>query len=159
MTTKKLQDLAKVRRYSIAHKLQGLCLYCSRKLNKGSVCTTCLPKKRIANKKYRLKRLELGLCRSCSKPSVRSEWCNKHFEADRRRRLMRKYRLTKEEFDTLESLRNGNCMICKRSNLILQIDHNHVSGEVRGLLCGSCNTKLGWVETNYEAIMLHLGGL
>jgi len=30
----------------------------------------------------------------------------------------------------------------------LHIDHNHVTGKVRGLLCVSCNTTLGRLENN-----------
>lgn len=37
---------------------------------------------------------------------------------------------------------NYACAICKR-HADLVVDHNHVSGEIRGLLCHTCNVGLG----------------
>ena len=42
------------------------------------------------------------------------------------------------------------CFICGRHKLQfkkgLHIDHNHKTGETRGILCVRCNTRLGAVE-------------
>jgi len=45
----------------------------------------------------------------------------------------------------------GLCAICDRSLTIgkqnaCHVDHCHKTGTVRALLCGGCNTKLGWYE-------------
>ena len=37
----------------------------------------------------------------------------------------------------------GDCAICSTRMLSPCIDHDHVTKEVRGLLCMSCNTALG----------------
>ena len=37
------------------------------------------------------------------------------------------------------------------------MDHNHKTLEIRGLLCFSCNSKLGFVEKFLGAIMSYLG--
>ncbi len=36
----------------------------------------------------------------------------------------------------------GPCKICGRIDL-MHIDHDHISGTIRGLLCVKCNTGLG----------------
>jgi hypothetical protein len=39
----------------------------------------------------------------------------------------------------------GCCALCgKRDGL--NVDHCHTTGVVRGVLCGSCNLKIGWIE-------------
>lgn len=47
----------------------------------------------------------------------------------------------------------GRCYICARSFATLPakdccIDHNHETGEIRGLLCNWCNTMLGFAQDN-----------
>jgi hypothetical protein len=57
--------------------------------------------------------------------------------------------LTEVEFLSLRDSQNNCCKICGRAEYgqkRLAIDHDHVTGKVRGLLCASCNTKLGWYE-------------
>jgi hypothetical protein len=53
-----------------------------------------------------------------------------------------KYGITPEELAALEVRAGGACEICgKRAPT--QIDHDHQTGFVRGLLCRRCNTSLG----------------
>jgi hypothetical protein len=49
----------------------------------------------------------------------------------------------------------GVCAICgdARSNESLEVDHNHVTGHVRGWLCHRCNVGVGCFKDNPE--MLH----
>ena len=71
-------------------------------------------------------------------------------EYDRRKNLKAKYGITLE---FLEGLRTGQGSKCKVCNLHedsldrpLVVDHNHKTGEVRGLLCHKCNTGLGLLK-------------
>jgi predicted adenine nucleotide alpha hydrolase (AANH) superfamily ATPase len=63
-----------------------------------------------------------------------------------------------------ESLDLGDrCQICgelelTRSSKRHHVDHCHKTGKVRGLLCQSCNLKLGWFEKNQENILAYLEG-
>ncbi len=55
------------------------------------------------------------------------------------------YGLTPEAFEVLLQVQAGCCAICK-STLCPErtdVDHDHVSGRVRGLLCHRCNTGIG----------------
>lgn len=61
--------------------------------------------------------------------------------------LRRYYKLTPEDFDRMLSEQNGRCAICgsgdTKTNGHMSVDHDHLTGKVRGLLCGSCNVGLG----------------
>lgn len=42
----------------------------------------------------------------------------------------------------------------ERNNLA--VDHNHTTGHFRGLLCYSCNIKIGWIEANWDKAKSYL---
>lgn len=56
---------------------------------------------------------------------------------------LRKYGLTAEDFDALVIAQSGLCAICDDQLERAHIDHCHVEGHVRGILCGNCNRGLG----------------
>jgi hypothetical protein len=52
-----------------------------------------------------------------------------------------------ETREKLMEAQKGFCAICGRErNRPLDLDHNHKTGEPRGLLCRSCNNGLGLFE-------------
>jgi hypothetical protein len=57
---------------------------------------------------------------------------------------LRQFHITKEQFDALLSAQHRKCPICGdmlATNWV--IDHDHMSGRVRGLLHAKCNQLLG----------------
>lgn len=62
---------------------------------------------------------------------------------------LRRYRLTVAEYEAMAEAQDHRCAICQRqepfgsSRPRLCVDHDHENGQVRGLLCLSCNTALG----------------
>lgn len=66
-----------------------------------------------------------------------------------------KYGITEHEYNMLLFFQNGVCAICgqlDKSGRQLAIDHDHISGKNRALLCGSCNNGLGRFKDNVEAL-------
>lgn len=63
---------------------------------------------------------------------------------ERARRYKRLYGITAEEYDTLLGFQDGRCAICHHlpKSRRLAVDHDHKTGEVRGLLCTRCNQTL-----------------
>jgi hypothetical protein len=79
-----------------------------------------------------------------------------HQRAVRRRHLMRRYGVTPEWYDAKLLEQSGRCDLCMEPitpDRWLAVDHCHVGGHPRGLLCNACNTALeradahpGWLE-------------
>lgn len=57
--------------------------------------------------------------------------------------LKKKYGLTPEQVESMREAQGGKCAICSCYLEKPQVDHNHTTGKVRGLLCGNCNRALG----------------
>ena len=67
------------------------------------------------------------------------------------RSVTRRYGISLEEYHRMLVIQDGKCAICGNSsphNRRLGIDHNHVTGRVRELLCVSCNAALGGFRDN-----------
>jgi len=73
--------------------------------------------------------------------------------------IKRLYGLSEDSYrDLIESQRNC-CGICGKFFTMEgqkdspNIDHNHSTGEVRGLLCSNCNVMLGYAQDSSEILM------
>lgn len=67
-------------------------------------------------------------------------------EARKITRLKSRYALSHEQFNKMLDEQDGTCAICKKPAVV--VDHDHSTGEVRGLLCPQCNSGLGFFEDN-----------
>lgn len=82
-------------------------------------------------------------------PSGHTSSCRKcrnarYARQNRARRYERVYDITLEKYEELLKKQDGVCGICKQpQSTLLCVDHNHDTGEVRGLLCTPCNRGLG----------------
>jgi hypothetical protein len=70
--------------------------------------------------------------------------------------LKSNFGITYDEYSTMLQNQNGVCAICfqpettksrtKGKIRLLAVDHNHVTGKVRGLLCSGCNQAIGLLK-------------
>lgn len=72
----------------------------------------------------------------------------KGVESSRKAHLKRMYGITLDDYNKILKDQNYCCAICEGFEThdkhgVLAVDHNHTTGEVRGLLCYKCNTGLG----------------
>lgn len=72
----------------------------------------------------------------------------------KRHRLLRLYGMTQLDFDELVEKQDGRCACCGRIPEYLVIDHDHATGNVRGLLCCKCNLGIGLVGDTQSRLQL-----
>ena len=67
-------------------------------------------------------------------------------------------KVTVQEFEQMRDNQHGVCAICGNSprRTRLHIDHDHMTGQVRGLLCLPCNFALGKIERYGDKIKNYL---
>jgi hypothetical protein len=92
-------------------------------------------------------------CRSCKRGMQR-----KYYKASPERYRARNYRdsygITLEQYDEMLAEQGGCCANpgCNKQEPggigRFHVDHNHTTGEVRGLLCHGCNTSAGLCQDN-----------
>ena len=80
--------------------------------------------------------------------------------ANRRRSLLHDYGMRLEDYDRHLKNQNGLCAICLRPETTLRyglvkeldIDHDHKTGEFRGLLCSRHNRMLGYAQDDPDIL-------
>ena len=93
-------------------------------------------------------------CRSCESQRASKSYCPID---QRKKRVKYKYGIEWEEYLIMFEEQGGLCPICDKlikprgqQSEIGCVDHNHLTGEVRGLLCNACNVGLGVFEDNTD---------
>lgn len=69
--------------------------------------------------------------------------------------LRKKYGITLDEFNELSKAQGHLCAICNEENKVydrLVVDHNHATGEIRGLICSGCNSALGYAKDSVDVL-------
>jgi hypothetical protein len=102
----------------------------------------------------------------CDLPHMAQGLCNPHYQRQyrasnprpeddhrqySRRWILKQYGMTGEDFANLVRKQHNRCAVCKSAspghnghkNTSWCVDHDHVTGQVRGLLCRRCNVALG----------------
>lgn len=72
--------------------------------------------------------------------------------------VLKSYGLTLEKYNQMLEAQEGGCAICgdkqakTKRNGRFCIDHDHATGEVRGLLCSHCNRGIGLLGDNPDKL-------
>jgi Autographiviridae endonuclease VII len=65
----------------------------------------------------------------------------------------KKYGMSREEYEARVASQGGLCALGHiPAGGVLVIDHDHVSGDVRGLLCKLCNAAIGMLEEDVDRL-------
>ncbi len=74
---------------------------------------------------------------------------------DNKQYYLKKFGISKLDYDRMFDQQNGVCAICllpNKSGIRLSVDHDHNTGKVRGLLCHVCNMYLGRINESLDKI-------
>lgn len=108
-----------------------------------------------------------GWCKGCKQKAQRAEYA-RNPEKYREKQMISKFGMTYADYDRMLEAQGGKCAICgstdsrgrghwtpksyHRSVEMLHIDHDYNTGEVRQLLCGSCNRGIGLFGDDIELL-------
>jgi len=92
-----------------------------------------------------------GLCKKCYDAQYKraDEAIQKHRNDVRKSSLKHLYGITEDDYSHMLNEQSGGCKICGKppsNTRRLCIDHDHITGKVRGLLCVTCNHVLSYLE-------------
>jgi hypothetical protein len=84
-----------------------------------------------------------GICKPCC-----AEW-------KRERNFIARYNITVEEYEQMLAFQDRKCDICKETleRKKTVVDHCHVSGNVRSLLCHNCNSAIGFIKEDIRTAL------
>jgi hypothetical protein len=130
------------------------------------ICSKCKIEKPLNDfpNDNRYKNRKKSKCKECFN-IYNKEWWNS-LSKDRRKNyaLKIRYGITLLEYKKLLKKQKGRCAICFKKPTVtklLQVDHNHITNKIRGLLCDYCNRNIvGTLENNTSLIkqaMIYLG--
>ncbi len=118
------------------------------------VCNKCLTPKPLEDFAIDKTR-KLGRQYSCKICKRKATWVSS---------IVKDYDLTEAEYHAILDKQGMCCAVCKKKptpSRRLCVDHNHLTGEVRGLLCDRCNRGIGLLGDSAEAVYAayrYLGG-
>jgi hypothetical protein len=115
---------------------------------KMAICKTCKQAKTMAWRKDN----------KATYNALAVKWRDKNPERQHATDIKRNYGLSIEDYNRMLTEQACKCKICgkdhdpsiKRGRPY--VDHDHATGQVRGLLCGACNSAIGYFEDKTELL-------
>jgi Recombination endonuclease VII len=128
----------KCTRCGISKRLDAFCIDRPRRDGRYARCKECV------NKAMRERYRETGPRAYQKRPYMQT----------REGKLRAKYGITLADYEKLLKRQGHACAICRKPAVhkLLQVDHCHSTGRVRGLLCSRCNLALAALGDTIKAI-------
>jgi len=139
---------------------------------KTKVCKKCKKKKSLSafRKANWGKNGYDSQCKVCRKLYAK-QWRKRNPEEakkkNRKQKLKINFGMTVDDYDKIFEIQKGVCAICGQPEISknqyglrrLSVDHNHVTGKVRGLLCSRCNIGIGHLNVDKKDVTLLLNAI
>jgi hypothetical protein len=98
-----------------------------------------------------------GLPRKEAKSAYNREHYHKNPDRQWATNLRNKYGLTVGQYAAMFEAQEGRCAVCGATASAahqkrLSVDHDPITGQVRGLLCGACNKAIGLLAHNRDLL-------
>lgn len=134
------------------------------KLNSGEALTSRVEGNPEPSSKYPNGYFKDKGCKSCGETFTPTNPCNTYCSTKCKKNnayYLRKYGITNVQYKRLKEAQESACAICGDKGFVigknghhekLAVDHNHVNGIVRGLLCHNCNRALGLLKDNVDLL-------
>lgn len=114
-------------------------------------CYKCKRRKSIKHFNYRQNNQRSKLCNLCSSKYWKQYYIKtKEHHKDGYR--IRVYGIDSKQVETLRLQQFNLCAICRQQFDTINIDHDHKTSKVRGLLCSNCNRGLGMFKDDIKLL-------
>ena len=135
------------------------CIVCNKAITQGRVGRRYYCSKKCMRSNLNPKP-ENRMCKNCGKEynrtgvMIRTKFCSPECSKDAYHKAYVKRMYGVENYSELLALQDGKCKICSSTSTQsskhkkFSVDHNHKTGDVRGLLCAPCNHGLGKFKDN-----------
>jgi hypothetical protein len=97
------------------------------------------------------------MCSDCGQPTGRGPYAVRCHPCKRRHNKLRQhYGIGSADYNRMLAEQDGRCAVCRGESDghgELHVDHDHVSGRIRGLLCASCNIGIGNLKDDAAIVL------
>lgn len=96
-------------------------------------------------------------CKECSRSKYASrgkEYRKRNPNQRKNSQLKYEFGITLDEYNQMAEAQKGLCAICNQESVKrnLDVDHDHSTGKIRGLLCGNCNKGIGLFKDSQDLL-------
>ncbi|NJO48282.1 MAG: hypothetical protein HC840_01040 [Leptolyngbyaceae cyanobacterium RM2_2_4] len=122
----------------------------NKKDGKNVYCKKCVREQSRERQPFRIKRPYDPIRAAKYRNSHSTEKRAKIAYDKRKSFLKQEYGISMEQYQKMLTDQDNKCAICERHSSTLRktlaVDHNHINGKVRGLVCAPCNRTLGYLK-------------